>query len=165
MAALILIVALFAGVGVSIYIAIRQISMRSPQSSGVVQHSSSTPAIQSPITTTSKVGRPFIGSISPASGPVGTKVTLTGSGFAPLYIQVNFNPASKDSDGVGMNPVVSSNGDSVTFIVPSASRMPDCTAGVHCSSPTTFGPGLYTVSVGNYQDGISNVVHFTMTGF
>lgn len=101
-------------------------------------------------------GNVYISSLSPVSGPVGTSVTIYGSGFDPVYNNVYF----------GNNPIpagnVPSNGTSITFTVP-ASYRPNCTP-FSCSPSNIYtGIGTFPVFVTNAR-GTSNSMQFTVTG-
>ena len=94
-------------------------------------------------------------SLSPATGPPGTAVTLAGSGFSPTLNTITF--------GSGTVSNVSSNGTSLIFTVPTtlisacANAVPPCP---FAQQPTSA--GVYNVSVTNAL-GTSNVVMFMVT--
>ena len=99
-------------------------------------------------------GAPYIQSISPASGPVGSSVTITGSGFGSAPV-VEFNGMVAASD-------VPTNGSSVTFTVPS-SMAPYCAAGDMCSMLMALvTPQTYQVTV-LANGATSNAAQFTVT--
>lgn len=102
---------------------------------------------------------PVIDSLQPSSGPVGTVVTITGSGFTPTGNTIHF------AEG-GMSGVNSSNGGTtLTFEVPywiSSCQFKSPALGF-CNPPARLvTPGDYTVYVvdGNGQ---SNSMTFTVT--
>jgi hypothetical protein len=85
---------------------------------------------------------PTLSSLSPAQGPVGTSVTLWGSGFATSSLNI-----VRFGDGVIPN-LSSPNGSTLTFVVPSALN-PSC----YYSTPMCLmmarvvTPGAYSISV------------------
>jgi peptidoglycan hydrolase-like protein with peptidoglycan-binding domain len=101
---------------------------------------------------------PTISSLSPASGPVGATVTITGSRFTSDNT-VHFN-------GGVVPHVVSSNGTTLTFTVPDHLNPacyynnPPC---MTFAAPPAVTPGNYSVSVEN-SFGTSNTLNFTVTG-
>ncbi len=104
---------------------------------------------------------PAISNLNPSSGPLGTQVIITGSGFTPTGNKVKFgNFGIEDNPSYRLN---SSDGKTLVFTVPSnnyvacLSAMPPC--GV---SLTLIPPGIYQVSVIN-ANGTSNSVSFTVT--
>src|SRR3989344_5258632 len=98
---------------------------------------------------------PSLSFLQPTSGPVGSTVTITGSGFTPDNNTVNF--------GSSVIREISSNGTTVSFIVPSYT-MPACLYSVpQCGAPSEIiTPGAYSVSVSN-SNGTSNQIIFTVT--
>ena len=96
---------------------------------------------------------PVIASIAPTAGPIGTWVTIVGSGFTASNT-VNFQSAMRPFPAG--SPVGSSDGTTLRFQVnPCPSYSPAC--------PYAFvPPGDYDVSVSN-ANGISNHVTFTIT--
>ena len=94
-------------------------------------------------------------SLSPSSGPPGTSVTITGTGFTPTANTVAF--------GNGVIPNLSSNGTILIFTVPTT-LIPAC---AYTTPPCPFAlvitsPGTYGVSVTN-ASGSSNSVTFVVT--
>ncbi len=103
--------------------------------------------------TSSIVPIPSIASISPGSGTVGTKITLTGNGFTK----------KKNSITIGdvKNAVINltSQGQALTFSFPSA----PCNQVLKINCPTTVLPaGIYNLIVVN-ENGVSNSVPFQIT--
>ncbi|KKW08479.1 MAG: Peptidoglycan-binding domain 1 protein [Candidatus Kaiserbacteria bacterium GW2011_GWA2_49_19] len=100
-------------------------------------------------------GNVAISSLSVSAGPIGTSVTIYGSGFDPAYNNVYF----------GNTPIpgnVASNGNSLTFTVP-ASFNSNC-SGYGCYLMNQFiNPGVYPVYVTNTR-GTSNSLMFSVTG-
>jgi hypothetical protein len=96
---------------------------------------------------------PFIASLAPTSGPIGTSATIQGSGFTPRDNNIQFYGPTNFLAG---SPVSSESGTSLDFIVtPCPSREPQC--------PTFFvPPGAYSVIVIN-ANGKSNEAKFTVT--
>jgi len=103
-------------------------------------------------------------SLRPTSGPVGTNVTITGSGFTATGNKIKFgNLGSQDNPSYSLN---SFDGRTLTFTVPlsdyyacwfSKSEVPPCTV-----PATSTQPGAYGVSVIN-ANGTSNEILFTVT--
>ena len=88
---------------------------------------------------------PAVNVLSPGSGPIGTKVTLTGSGFTATGNRVNFD--------TGVIPdLASPDGKTITFVVPD-DRVPYCALyEPRCLLPAPYNPvkpGTYWVSVSN----------------
>jgi hypothetical protein len=96
---------------------------------------------------------PFIASLDPNSGPVGTAITILGKGFTSRNNNIRFQGAR---DFLADSPVSSESGTTLHFIVtPCPSREPKC--------PTFFvDPGSYSVVVIN-ANGKSNEGRFTVT--
>ena len=95
-----------------------------------------------------------ITSLSPTSGPVGSTVTIYGTGFSSWGNTVRF--------GNGAITNVSSTGSSITFTVP-AYLSPYCVNGVVCPMyAQVVTPGVYPVSVINASGNTSNVNTFTV---
>ncbi|MEK7099379.1 MAG: Ig-like domain-containing protein, partial [Patescibacteria group bacterium] len=92
---------------------------------------------------------PTLISLTPASGPIGTKIIITGSGFAPTGNRVHFG------GGVILN-LVSSDGKTIGFTVPQ-DQVPLCAQqDPRCLLPAPYGPvkpGTYWVSVSNASGG------------
>ncbi len=97
-----------------------------------------------------------ISTLSPSSGPVGTKVTITGRGFTSTGNTVSLNNYKVTGN------VSSSNGTTLQFSVP-ATLAPDCGQGMMC--PNYFlpvSPGSDNINVSN-ANGTSNSMAFTVT--
>lgn len=105
---------------------------------------------------TSTPALPVINSISPAQGPVGTEVTLTGS---------NFLPGSSVNIGSGqVDAKISTDGHVIVFTVPQmVLRTAGCTDKFsNCTQfSDTLEPGPFVVTVAN-ANGTSNTVYFTV---
>jgi peptidoglycan hydrolase-like protein with peptidoglycan-binding domain len=98
-------------------------------------------------------GTPAILALNPSSGPVGTVVTVSGSGFSPSDT-VNFS--------WGVINTTSSDGATLTFTVPS-SIAPQCDPTQGCPAIIQdVSPGSYQVSV-TAASGVSNTVSFNVT--
>jgi len=96
---------------------------------------------------------PFIQSISPASGTVGTTVTLYGYGFT--------NNSTVTFGGASVGNVYSNNGTSLSFTIPEYTSV--CPPGAYCiMMARQVTPGVYSINVQN-QNGTSNIVNFTVT--
>ncbi len=95
---------------------------------------------------------PVITSMTPASGPVGTHVSLVGNNFGPMP-----ELAFQDNEhGLFYVRGVPSDGFTFSFNIPERLSLYSC----GCQGSTT--PALYNVSIGN--NGIySNIMHFTVT--
>jgi hypothetical protein len=100
---------------------------------------------------------PIISSLSTTSGPVGTLVTITGSGFTSTGNSIF-------SNGHLWSSVASSNsGTNLTFSVPNIVG-PSCSQGacpMYIPSQSLL-PGIYPIDVVN-TNGTSNAVNFTVT--
>ena len=127
---------------------------------------STPPTTTPPATTTPPVVSPpivqgiGITAIDPSSGPVGTRVTLNGSGFKASDI-VHFGGGAVRSD-----IVISDFGTKLSFTVPS-SVGPYCKPNMGCPMyMMLITPGTYKVSVENTASGIKSVnsIDFTVTG-
>jgi hypothetical protein len=96
---------------------------------------------------------PTIISISPAAGPFGTLVTISGANFTPKENVIRFRGASEFSAG---SPVDSENGTSLQFrITTCPSYAPQCPG-------RNIAPGIYKVMVVN-ANGMSNEATFDLT--
>ena len=104
-------------------------------------------------------GIPFISSISPTSGPVGSRVTLHGSNFMQgvtkfLGSMIWGQPSY----------VVENNGTTLTFTVPSMAVQSACGGCQQQPGPTPILPGDYVLSLSNDGSaGQSGNVKFTVT--
>ena len=96
-----------------------------------------------------------LSSINPSSGRVGTSAALYGSGFAATGNDVHF--------GVGGTKNLSSNGNTISFLVPSYVSPCDLLqSGYVCGAPSTqVVPGTYPVYVVSGA-GATNVLNFTV---
>lgn len=105
-----------------------------------------------------------ITSISPTSGPIGTKITIKGSGFTSTGNTIHFGLATYDFEAMGTTyPHISSSSNTIVFQVPAKDNpmcpesSPNCP--IRISDPIT--PGAYNLSVSN-MNGRSNVLVFTV---
>lgn len=124
----------------------------------------STSTVTSTSTSTSTVvvtSAPSISSMTPSSGPTGTVVTITGSGFTPTGNKIKFgNLGVEDSPEYSLT---SQNGTSLTFTVPTGNYMSCWSSIPSCGAPGyATQPGDYSVSVSN-SNGTSNQRTFTVT--
>ncbi len=97
---------------------------------------------------------PAITSLTPASGTVGTAVTVIGSGFASTGNLVDFA-------GSQVATVNSTNGTSLSFVVPSV-YPPSCTSTACSEAAVLIQPGTYSISVvsnGKTSNSLSFVVN------
>jgi hypothetical protein len=92
----------------------------------------------------------FISKINPSSGPIGTEVTITGSGFTKSENSVIFGNA------VTISNLSSSDSTHLIFIVPQNAGPVSCTQSIpgHCTSSPTI-PESYGVQVKNTNGFIS----------
>ncbi len=112
------------------------------------------------LNTVNNYGSPYIYSLSPASGPVGSYVTINGSGFTSTGNIIKFGDL-----GTEYNPNynASSNGTSIVFTVPSSNYYACQNSFPTCYPPNHFtAPGTYAVSVTNANGATSNVMYFTV---
>lgn len=107
---------------------------------------------------TSQSAIPIISSINPSSGSIGTRVTITGSGFSSTGNAIKF-----DRGFIGEGYNFSSNGTTITFTLPDQ-LVPCSPAENPCVRGSFVGvyPGTYQISVQN-ANGMSNTVTFTVT--
>jgi hypothetical protein len=100
-----------------------------------------------------------ISSLSPNSGPVGTKVTIAGSGFTATENEVNF----KGSNAAIIRNLDSADRATLQFIVPDQFNPCSPYLDDPCLKGAFVGvwPGSYTVSVKN-ANGVSNSLTFTV---
>jgi hypothetical protein len=111
------------------------------------------------VTNSGSTGTPAITGVSPSSGPVGTLVTVTGSGFTSSNNAVLFQGGPTTSSVI--SGLGSSNGTQLQFTVPAVANAPTVLCVVQgCSFTTTA--GLYSISVSN-ANGASNTQQFTVT--
>jgi IPT/TIG domain-containing protein len=98
---------------------------------------------------------PVITAAQPLSGPVGTRVTITGTGFSPTANTINF--------GVSAFPNVPGTNGSIVFFIPMQTNPPCRNATPPCEIATALiTPGDYALSVSTLQ-GMSNAMTFTVT--
>jgi IPT/TIG domain len=112
---------------------------------------------------------PMLVSLSPSSGPTGTRVVVRGSGFSPSGNTISFAAMTLDNPSEMPNepsviPDLASTDGAITFNVPSLWR-PACSYAAQgpcpfARIPTT--PGTYRMSVMNAA-GTSNAVMFSVT--
>ncbi len=100
--------------------------------------------------------KPSIAALSPSSGPVGTKVTIIGSGFTPTNNGIRFGQIS-------MGGFSSADGKTLTFTVPQYGPSTCSLDGKVCTKDIReITPGAYNVSV-SIVNGTSNALPFTVT--
>ncbi len=98
-----------------------------------------------------------ISSIAPSKGPVGTEVTLRGSGFTSTRQVIV-------GQGAISNVTVNAAGTVLSFTMPSSAGA-YCVAGHPCAMYLLLlQPGTYDLSVRNVDGKDSNSVQFTLTG-
>lgn len=97
---------------------------------------------------------PSITSLQPASGPVGTQVTVMGTGFTSTDNTVKF--------GVGYIKNIVSNGTTIIFMVPDGLDLCLPSGGPCPGAFPRVSPGNYNISLVN-ANGTSNAVLFTVT--
>lgn len=99
---------------------------------------------------------PTIAALQPTAGPVGTRVTITGTGFRDSANTVNFGPSAYPN-------MVGQNGTTIVFSIPVATNPPCRNATPPCAiASTLITPGVYALSVTNLA-GTSNSITFTVT--
>jgi hypothetical protein len=97
---------------------------------------------------------PFISSLSPSAGAVGSTITINGTGFTAANNTITF--------GIGSFTGYSSNGTSLSFTIPS-SVAPTCAAGTACPQYVLeVTPNNYNITVSN-SNGTSAAATFTVT--
>jgi hypothetical protein len=99
---------------------------------------------------------PTIMSLQPLTGPVGTRVTITGTGFSDSANTVNF--------GANAYPnIPRTNATIILFVVPTATNPPCRNVRPPCAiASMLITPGVYGLSVTSTQ-GTSNSVSFAVT--
>ncbi|MBI5414197.1 fibronectin type III domain-containing protein [Candidatus Peregrinibacteria bacterium] len=103
---------------------------------------------------------PTISSLSPSSGPVGSKFTITGSGFTPTGNKVKFGDLGRENSP---DSNISSDGTTITFTVPGGNYLACWNTRPACQAPAYMTqPGTYDVSVIN-TNGTSRTKTFTVT--
>jgi len=124
-------------------------------------NTSSFTLVVNPTTIVNSIPVPILSSLSVNSGPVGTSVTITGSGFTATGNKVSFgNTGVQDSPNYNLS---SSNGQILVFTVPFGNFMSCWTATPSCGAPAyQITAGAYNVSVSN-ASGTSNALSFTVT--
>jgi hypothetical protein len=107
----------------------------------------------------------IINSWTPKSGPVGTKITITGNDYTVTGNTVHFGLASNSYDSLGsIYRGYSATNNTIEFIVPTKDKpmcpldQPMCP--IRAPDPIT--PGTYYIFISNSQ-GASNAVSFTVT--
>jgi IPT/TIG domain-containing protein len=99
---------------------------------------------------------PTIVTLQPSAGPVGTRVTITGTGFRDNANTINFGSSAYPN-------VVGQNGTTIVFSIPVATNPPCRNATPPCAiASTLITPGAYALSVTN-SIGTSNSTTFTVT--
>ena len=99
-----------------------------------------------------------IGTLEPSSAPIGTQVTIRGTGFSPANNAVNFG------SGYIPNLPSSSSGTIITFTVPQYLSMACAFSTPACLAPSIqTQPGQYNVTVKNAAGVTSNSASFTVT--
>lgn len=102
-----------------------------------------------------------ISSLTPNLGTIDSTVTLTGTGFTSRGNKLNFGDS-----GSGNNPIyslLSSDGRTLTFTVPTSNYLSCWTSTPPCAAPVTLiQPGVYNVSITNIN-GTSNTLPFTVS--
>jgi hypothetical protein len=97
-----------------------------------------------------------ITSLTPSSGPVGTRVTITGSGFSPTGNIIHFG------SGGSVDVPSTNNGTIIVYTIPAAAGPHDMNPRIMASSQI-IAPGDYQVFVVNAQIKQSNAVSFRVT--
>ncbi|MCC7160298.1 IPT/TIG domain-containing protein [Candidatus Nomurabacteria bacterium] len=106
---------------------------------------------------------PTISYLSPTYGPVGTTVTITGSGFSATGNKIRFGNLGVENSP-SYNNLSSSDGTHLTFTVPYSNyyacwdSYPACMIAARMTAP-----GIYAVSVINSSGKVSNELSFAVT--
>ena len=98
---------------------------------------------------------PTITSLVPNSGPVGTQVAITGTGFSPIGNAVHFGSGGR------VNIPSRNNGTRISYIIPTAVGPSDFNPQIKAPSQIVS-PGVYQLSVVNGQGQKSNISSFTV---
>jgi hypothetical protein len=88
---------------------------------------------------------PVLSSVNPTQGPVGTQVTLTGSGFTATGNRVHFGIG-------GSKDVAAENGTTIRYTIPGGISPCDF---IEPSAPRCLAP-VMRVDVGSYEISVSN---------
>lgn len=103
---------------------------------------------------------PVVKTLSPASGPIGTVVTIYGSGFTKTGNWVSLETTGNNSSGLQQWNVESADGKTLKFIVPDTLKQTsEAYAGYRAISVVA---GKYQISVSN-DAGKSEVYYFNVT--
>jgi hypothetical protein len=104
-------------------------------------------------------------SMNPLSGPIGTYINMTGSGFTSTGNTVHFGLSNNQPDAMGtIYPNISSSNNAIVFQVP-AQDNPLCpVTAPYCPirAPIPITPGTYNLFISN-ANGTSNIISFTVT--
>jgi IPT/TIG domain-containing protein len=99
---------------------------------------------------------PSIRSLVPNSGPIGTRIMITGKSFGPTGNTVHFGNGGK-------RDVPSTNaGTTIIYTIPSAVGPSDLNPGIKAPLQIVS-PGAYPIAVSNMQGQIGNAAQFTVT--
>jgi hypothetical protein len=106
---------------------------------------------------------PTIDPLSPSSGPTGTPITITGSGFSNILNTIYMDYTENGDRWYEIGNVGSSNGTSLRFTLPATYPCPTYRNGsIGCPAPTPI-TGSHTIAVKN-SSGISGTRTFTVAG-
>lgn len=95
---------------------------------------------------------PVIVQLNPGAGPIGTRVTIRGSGFTPTGNDINFAQVPR-----AIANLASPDGKTLAFTVPAT----PCPPNAFCAQ-VVLQPGSYTVTVSN-KNGVSNSAQFQVS--
>jgi len=99
---------------------------------------------------------PTMSSLQPSSGPVGTRVTISGTGFRDIGNTIKFGSSAYPN-------VAGQSERTIVFTIPEATNPPCRNVTPPCGiASALITPGAYDVSVTNDQ-GTSNTISFTVT--
>ncbi len=98
---------------------------------------------------------PAITSLQPVAGPVGSRVTISGTAFQPTANTINFGASAYPN-------IAAADSATIVFVIPTATNPPCRNVTPPCAvASALITPGVYEISVTN-GNGTSNSISFTV---